>query len=158
MAVDERARHHLHGRLDEVLGADAAATLMGHLPPTGWGDVVTREYLDLRLAQFESRMDARFTAVDAGFARIDGRFDAVDGRFEAIDGRFEAVEARFDAIDERFVTLEARIETSRNEIIAAFRGELNEAVVAQSRLMVVSLFTALAALGGLTLGLARFAA
>lgn len=151
MAVDDRARHHLHGRLDEVLGADAAATLMGHLPPTGWGDVVTQEYLDLRLAQFESRMDARFAGVDAGFARI-------EGRFEAVEGGFEAIEARFDAIDERFLTLEARLETFRNEIIAAFRGELNEAVVAQSRLMIVSLFTALAALGGLALGLARFAA
>jgi hypothetical protein len=40
-------RHELHQRLDQVLSADGASTLMAHLPPTGWGDVVTREYLDL---------------------------------------------------------------------------------------------------------------
>lgn len=46
MAIDERARHQLYLRLEEHLGPEAAATLMEHLPPTGWGDVATKRDLD----------------------------------------------------------------------------------------------------------------
>jgi hypothetical protein len=70
MAIDERTRHALHQRLDEVLGADEAATLMAHLPPTGWSDVVTRDYLDTVIQAQDVRMDARFT-------RLESRIDAV---------------------------------------------------------------------------------
>ena len=46
MAVDERARHQLYLRLEEQLGAEAASTLMEHLPPVGWADVSTKRDLD----------------------------------------------------------------------------------------------------------------
>ena len=46
MVVDERARHELHGRLAEVLGAEEATTLMSLLPPVGWVDVATKHDLD----------------------------------------------------------------------------------------------------------------
>ena len=46
MAIDERARHQLYLRLEEQLGAEAAETLMEHLPPTGWGEVATKRDLD----------------------------------------------------------------------------------------------------------------
>ena len=46
MAIDERARHELFLRLEEHLGAEAATTLMEHLPPTGWADVATKRDLD----------------------------------------------------------------------------------------------------------------
>jgi len=46
MAIDERARHQLYLRLEEHLGAEAAETLMEHLPPTGWADVATKRDLD----------------------------------------------------------------------------------------------------------------
>ena len=45
MTVDERARHRLYRKLEEVLGTDEAGTLMDHLPPTGWGDVATKHDL-----------------------------------------------------------------------------------------------------------------
>jgi hypothetical protein len=45
MSVDERARHRLYLRLEEVLGSEEAGTLMNHLPPTGWGDVATKQDL-----------------------------------------------------------------------------------------------------------------
>lgn len=61
MAVDECTRHELHPALDQVLGADHAAALMEHLLPTGRGDVVTREYLDV------------------AFRAQDGRFDRLEG-------------------------------------------------------------------------------
>ena len=46
MAIDERSRHALYQRLEHVLGRDEAETLMEHLPPVGWSDVVTRRDLD----------------------------------------------------------------------------------------------------------------
>ena len=46
MAIDEHARHQLYLRLEEHLGAEAATTLMEHLPPTGWSEVATKRDLD----------------------------------------------------------------------------------------------------------------
>jgi hypothetical protein len=46
MVLDERSRHALHTRLEEILGPDEAATLMEHLPPVGWADVATKRDLD----------------------------------------------------------------------------------------------------------------
>lgn len=56
MSVTDRARHELHERLVELMGRDHAETLMESLAPTGWGDVVTRDYLDLRLSALEHRL------------------------------------------------------------------------------------------------------
>lgn len=51
MSIDERSRHQLYLRLEEVLGADEANTLMEHLSPVGWADVATKSDLEqLRLA------------------------------------------------------------------------------------------------------------
>ena len=46
MTISDQRRHDLHRRLVEVLGSDAAATLMEHLPPVGWADVATKRDLD----------------------------------------------------------------------------------------------------------------
>ena len=61
--ISEEARHQLYSKLEDVLGAGEAATLMGYLPPLGWGDVPTKE--DLR--HLEERLDARFEAQEARF-------------------------------------------------------------------------------------------
>jgi hypothetical protein len=45
MAVDERARHQLFQRLEQVLGPDEATTLMETLPPVGYADLATKEDL-----------------------------------------------------------------------------------------------------------------
>jgi hypothetical protein len=79
MAIDERARHELHRKLEEVLGAEEAATLMAHLPPVGWADVATKRDLILLkqdLAQFEERMNLRFQAMED---RFDGKLDRFRG-------------------------------------------------------------------------------
>ena len=58
MAVDERRRHQLYRRLEEVLGQDEAGTLMDHLPPIGWADVARRSDIE----QFSQRLSDRFRA------------------------------------------------------------------------------------------------
>lgn len=60
--MDERTRHELHQRFDELLGADLAVALMSSLPPLGWGDIATKQHVDLRVGELERRMDLRFEA------------------------------------------------------------------------------------------------
>ena len=63
MALDERARHELFLRLEQVLGPESAETLMEMMPPVGWADVTTKRDLDA----LEERMNLRFELVDHGF-------------------------------------------------------------------------------------------
>ena len=79
MAVDERSRHALYRRLEEVLGPEAATPLIEHLPPVGWADVATKH----DLAALEDRMELRF-------ARVDERFNGVDDRISALDSELRA--------------------------------------------------------------------
>ncbi|HZQ78668.1 MAG TPA: hypothetical protein VFE55_15135 [Acidimicrobiia bacterium] len=60
MALDERARHELFLRLEQVLGARSAETLMEMMPPVGWADVATKRDLDA----LEERMELRFDALE----------------------------------------------------------------------------------------------
>jgi hypothetical protein len=46
MAINEASRHEMHSKLEEVLGAQVANTVMEYLPPVGWADVVTKRDLD----------------------------------------------------------------------------------------------------------------
>ena len=46
MAVDERQRRALHGKLETALGTEEAATMMDLLPRSGWDDVVRTRDLD----------------------------------------------------------------------------------------------------------------
>ena len=46
MGIDERSRHRMYLKLEELLGSEDAGTLMEHLPPTGWADVARRSDLD----------------------------------------------------------------------------------------------------------------
>jgi hypothetical protein len=81
MALDERSRHELFLRLEEVLGPRQAETLMEMMPPVGWADVATKRDLDA----LEQRMDLRFEAMDH-------RFEAMDQKFEALGQRLETME------------------------------------------------------------------
>ena len=60
MAPDERARHQLFLRLEEVLGPRSAETLMELMPPVGRADVVTKRDLDLRLEATKQELLAAF--------------------------------------------------------------------------------------------------
>ncbi|MGH2662781.1 MAG: hypothetical protein ACRDH8_08215 [Actinomycetota bacterium] len=51
MPVDERSRHRLYLKLEEVLGPDEAGTLMDHLPPAGLASLATKD--DVRVLRSE---------------------------------------------------------------------------------------------------------
>jgi hypothetical protein len=58
MTVDERARHQLHQRLREVLGADEAGILMASLPPAGYSELATKTDLRRLKEELRLKMDA----------------------------------------------------------------------------------------------------
>jgi hypothetical protein len=138
MVLDERSRHELYLRLEEVLGPEAATTLMEHLPPVGWADVALKRDLDA----LEHRLDLRFDAIDQ-------RFGAVDRRFERLE---ERIDLRFGAIEER---IDLRSEALEHKLMAAFRGELQTALTAQGRQLAITLAGTAGALSALAFAAAR---
>jgi hypothetical protein len=130
MAIDERQRSQLYERLASAVGEEAATTMFELLPPPH-SDVATTTDID----------------------RLDQRFEAIDRRFEAIDQRFAAIDQRFAGIDQRFDSLqrelEGRIDAAKNEVLAAFRGELVGAVAGQTKALVAAIATTTVGIGGL---------
>lgn len=62
MTISEQSRHELYRRLEETLGAEAAATLMEHLPPVGWADVATKRDLDVLEHRLRADVHAEINA------------------------------------------------------------------------------------------------
>ena len=135
MVVDERSRHELYRRLQEVLGPEAATTLIEHLPPVGWADVATKH----DLAGLEQRMEFRF-------ARVEERF-----------------EGRFDAVNERFNAMDARITTATSDLRATLEHEMRlqstsfgQEVRSQTTSMVFGLVSVVLTMAALAFALVRF--
>jgi hypothetical protein len=135
MAVDERSRHELYRRLEEVLGPDAASTLIEHLPPVGWADVATKN----DLAGLEQRMDLRFARLDE---RLEGRFNAIDERFTAMDDRITAATSDLRATFEHEMRLQSE----------SFGQQLRS----QTATMVFGLVSVVLTMAALAFALARF--
>jgi S-adenosylmethionine:diacylglycerol 3-amino-3-carboxypropyl transferase len=57
MAVDERARHLLYRKLEQVLGAEEAGVLMAHLPPASYGELATKADLASLGNQLRAEME-----------------------------------------------------------------------------------------------------
>jgi hypothetical protein len=136
MALEQRARHELFLRLEQVLGPEPAESLMEMMPPVGWADVATKRDLDA-LEQ-----------------RIDLRFEALDHKFEGMDHRFEAMDHKFEA---KFEAMNHQLEATKHELVALFRGELLTTVTTQTRTLVLAnlgavLSTAILAFGAAKLG------
>ncbi len=105
MSLVDPAHEALYARLEEVLGADHAATLMTHLPPTPAGRLATFDDIGV----LSRSVDDRFAWVDQRFDRVDERFDRMDERFDRMDERFDRLEKRFDKMDDRFHDLQGAI-------------------------------------------------
>jgi hypothetical protein len=69
MSIDERKRHALYERLDELLDGEHADTLMELLPLVGWADVATKQDVTA-LAQ---EMGLRFEAMDHKLVAMEAR-------------------------------------------------------------------------------------
>jgi hypothetical protein len=69
MVLDERSRHELYLKLEEVLGPEGATTLMELLPPAGWADVATKRDLDSLqnglLAELRKEMNDQLRSIHA---------------------------------------------------------------------------------------------
>jgi hypothetical protein len=70
--------------------------------------LVTRDYLDTRFTEFETRveanMDRRFSAMEASVAE---RFSAMEA---SVAERFSSVDQRFSSVDQQFLGLESRMD------------------------------------------------
>jgi hypothetical protein len=150
MAVEERRRIELFERLTATIGPEATATMFDLFPPPG-DDHVTRR--DLQGA--EERVGVRFAEVDRRFDGMEQRFEELDRRFEQVDRRFDEIDHRFALVDQRFDEVDLKLDVLRNELLAAFRGELVTAVSGQTRAVIVATATATFGIGGLAVTLAQ---
>jgi hypothetical protein len=65
MPIDERSRHQLYQRLQEILGAEEAVTLMAHLPPGGVGQLASKDDLKSTEERLEHKIDVLTHEMDA---------------------------------------------------------------------------------------------
>jgi hypothetical protein len=101
MPVDERSRHELHAKLEQVLGAEEASTLMSYLPPVGWADVATKRDLD----QLEGRLRAEIRATKRELNHVEG-----------------ALTRDVQHLEE---CLRLELQATKSEVVAVFRQELH---------------------------------
>jgi hypothetical protein len=69
-----------------------------------------------------------------------------------LDRLEERIDLRMDGLEERLL---AQTEALRNELLAAFRGELVTAIASQTRVMVITTITAVVGIGGLAVTLSQ---
>ncbi len=119
MAVSDQGRHELHGRLEEVLGEDHAATLMAHLPPVGWADVATKQDLDV--------LGKRFDALDVKIDHEVGLLGAkIDHEVGLLGAKIDIVKSGVEATLHRDLNIQMRVmvaalAATASVIIAAVR-------------------------------------
>ena len=114
MSTNDKARLELHRRLDSVLGAEEASTLMSHLPPVTWDQVATKE--DLR--GLEANLRAEISVSASGL------------RTEMADLRTEMADLRTEVRTEL-----AAVRTEMAHLHTDLRTEISDAITRQTRWM-----------------------
>jgi hypothetical protein len=143
MAVDERARHQLHSRLDDVLGPEVTGTLMELLPPVGWADVATKQDLAMGLDGLRVHVDAQVAGI---------RTEMADLRTEMSELRAGMTELRAE-VATGAIEVRADVRTGLAEV----RSELRREMAANQRQMMFGMFGAIAANAGVVWAALAFA-
>jgi hypothetical protein len=122
---------HLHRKLQETLGADAAVDFANMIEgmDANRGDV----------GELRHEMQLGFARIDARFLQVDARFEQLEARFEQMDARFEQ---RFKQLDTRWVGL---FETGQARMESLLEKGLRE----QTRFFFVAWSVLLAAIVGM---------
>lgn len=88
MSTNDKARLELHRRLEAVLGAEEASTLMSHIPPVTWDQVATKDDLRALEASLRSEISVSASGLRAEMAdlRTELRTDMAELRTEMHTG------------------------------------------------------------------------
>lgn len=137
MAVDERSRHELYVKLQEVLGPEPATTFMEMTPPVGTGVATTHEVAAVKQEVVAVRHEVGVLRQYVGVLKQDVGVLKQDVTSLRQEMGFMKVDLHKD------------IELLRFELLAALRGEINTALTSQMKSIVfanTSLFVAFAGL------------
>ncbi|MFP5319524.1 MAG: hypothetical protein ACLGI2_14680 [Acidimicrobiia bacterium] len=149
MSIDERSRHELFLRLEQVLGPEPASTLMEHLPPAGWADVATKH--DVATLRRELSADMALLRSDLTSDMAVLRSD-LTGQINKVgaDLSGEIALVRSDLGGEISLVRSETV-SMKHEILATVRAEF----AAQTRAMFLAIVTIVLTMSGLVFALAR---
>ena len=77
------------------------ADLLLDRPPSGWDDLVTKEWLHLELGVVNTRLDA----IDSRFTRLEEHVGSLEGRFDKLDTRLDDIARELRSQTWRLVTV-----------------------------------------------------
>jgi hypothetical protein len=130
LVAAEEVRVRLRRRLVEEYGVEEADMLLDH-PPGGWGELVTRDWLqlvlDARFATMGQSIDARFAtmgqSIDARFATmgqsIDARFATTEQRLVSTEERLVAIERLLGSMDSRLTSVDSGLRAQTWKLVGA---------------------------------------
>ena len=118
MSVPDPSIRALYARLEEVLGAEHADTLMTRLPPPP-DELAKKADMNLRFDD----VARQFQAVGVRFDALELRFDTLQQRFDGLERRFERIEDRLDHLDENmhhmFEVMQKHLKSSTTMMVTA---------------------------------------